>query len=202
MKRKCWSCRRNIVDRDDHCFGCGHLVCVPCAIRYQHTLSGAHARPKRRKRRVVAAVILLLFAAPLHAQEPVNRWADWASYGTAAINPTIAAVDAWRSPSRGCHFARLALEEGIGNGLSLTLKHFIVSPRPCLGCQPDGMPSGHTLNATIGFSTSWKWGTAAALTTAQLRTDAHRHTPWQVLAGAGLGVLAEGLGHAIIRCEE
>lgn len=116
------------------------------------------------------------------------------------VNPTIAAVNAWRSPDRACRFGQLALSEAIGNGVALILKKGLVSARPCLGCQPDGMPSGHTMNGTIGFSSRWKYGVVFSVATAELRTDAHRHTPWQVAAGAVLGVGAEAAGH-LLKCQ-
>jgi membrane-associated phospholipid phosphatase len=150
-------------------------------------------------RRVLALALLLLMSEPAAAQPPVERWADWASFGTALVNPTIAAVDAWRSPRRGCRLGQLAISELVGNAASMTLKHFIVSPRPCLGCASEGMPSGHTMNSTIGFSSRWKVGVVFTVATAELRTDAHRHTPWQVAAGAALGIGAEAAGH-LLRC--
>lgn len=146
-------------------------------------------------------LIVLLFAAPVSAQVPVSPAPDWVSYGTAAVNPTIAAIEAWRSPSRACRFGQLAISEAVGNVAALTLKHFIVSPRPCIGCQPDGMPSGHTMNSTIGFSSHWKVGVVFTVATAELRTDAHRHTPWQVAAGAALGIGAEAAGH-LLKCRD
>lgn len=152
--------------------------------------------------RAYASILaVLLLAAPAAAQVPVAPIADWASYGTAIVNPTLAAVDAWRSPARTCRFGQLAISELVGNGVALTLKHFVVSPRPCLGCVADGMPSGHTMNSTIGFSSRWKVGVIFSLATAELRTDAHRHTPWQVAAGAALGVGAEAAGH-LLHCHD
>lgn len=148
-----------------------------------------------------AAVVIALWflATPAAAQPPVEPWANWASYGTALVNPAIAAVDAWRSPHRGCRLGQLAISELVGNAASMTLKHFLVSPRPCLGCGSDGMPSGHTMNSTIGVTARWKVGVLFTVATAELRTDAHRHTPWQVAAGAALGFGAEAAGH-LLRC--
>jgi membrane-associated phospholipid phosphatase len=152
-------------------------------------------------------VLALLFCAPIvHAQPPpdtrppTQAWANWASYGSAVVNPTVAAIEAWRSPQRKCRLGQLAISEAVGNGTSMLLKHFIVSPRPCLGCASDGMPSGHTMNSTIGFSSSWRLGVGFVWGTAVLRKEAHRHTPWQVAAGAALGIGAEAAGH-LLRCE-
>lgn len=130
------------------------------------------------------------------AQEPVKQWADVASYGTAAINPTVAAVEAWRSSSRGCRLGRLALSEAIGNGVTLAMKHWLVSPRPCLGCLPDGNPSGHSVNGSIGMLSS-RWGFSAAVATGVLRHEANRHTWRQVGAGLLVGVGSEAAGRLI-----
>lgn len=163
----------------------------------------AKAKTPAVKAQVFTGVlILVLVAGPAHAQQPVNHWADWASYETAAVSPAIAAVKAWKSPDRSCKLKQLALSEGIGNGLALAMKHFIVSPRPCVGCSPDGMPSGHAMNAMIGVRASWKWGGAAALATEELRRDANRHTRTQGAVGLGLGALAEFAGHTFVHCQE
>ena len=145
-------------------------------------------------------LVLLLLAAPVHAQEPVVRWADWASWGTAAANPTIAVVRAARSESPKCRLAQLALSEAVGNGATFAVKHLVASPRPCLGCAPDGMPSGHTANSAIGFSRHWQLGLAFTLGTAALRTDANRHTKEQVFWGAVLGFTGEAAGH-LLKCQ-
>lgn len=145
--------------------------------------------------------VLLLLAAPLQAQVPVSPIADWASYGTALVNPTIAAVEAWRSPARACRFGQLAISEAVGNVAALTLKHFIVSARPCIGCLPDGDPSGHSMNAMIGFSArNWGMGLSFGFATGALRYDAHRHFPSQIAKGLLLGAGAEAAGH-LLRCQ-
>lgn len=149
-------------------------------------------------KRISIVAVLLLSASPLYAQQPVTKWADWSSYGTAAVNPALAA---WDARHDRCKLARLAVQESIGNGLTLALKHRIVSVRPCVGCAPDGFPSGHTMNSLIGFSRNWKVGLAFGLATAELRNEANRHTPWQILAGAGVAVAAEASGY-LIRCQE
>jgi membrane-associated phospholipid phosphatase len=129
--------------------------------------------------------------------EPVP---DWASYATAAVNPTVAAVQAFRSEHRWCRLGQLGLSELVVNGSTLTLKHFIRSARPCLGCPPDGFPSGHTANSVIGISSGWQVGMTFPVSTAGLRMAAHRHTPMQVLTGALLGAGSEYVGH-LLRCE-
>lgn len=154
-------------------------------------------------------LLLLVSMVPLAAQEPVRQWADWASYGTAAVNPTIGAIDAWQSERRGCHLAQLLVSEGVGNGLSISLKHLIHSPRPCVGCAADGMPSGHTMNSVIGINqahpaSSWKGrvliGATTVALTGLLRWQANRHTWEQIGWGAVLGVGAEFSGQ-LVRCD-
>ena len=144
--------------------------------------------------------LVLLLASPARAQEPVEKWADYTSWATALANPTIAAVQAARSSDPKCRLGQLALSEAIGNGATLALKHLIVSPRPCVGCAPDGMPSGHTMNSAIGVSSRWQVGLFFTLGTAELRTAANRHTPAQVAAGAALGFVAEWAGHRLLHC--
>ncbi len=112
------------------------------------------------------------------------------------MNPTVATVEALRSDQKKCLLVRIALSEAILNGTALTMKHFILSPRPCLGCQPDGMPSGHSGNSMIG-ATGWRYGIVFGAATGSLRMQANRHTPTQVAAGLLLGAGAEFAGKLI-----
>lgn len=155
-------------------------------------------------------IAFLLFAVPVHAQQPVNRWADWASYGTAAVNPTWSAVDAARSKRPWCNLGRLALTEGLITTTELTMKHFIFSPRPCAGCDLHGMPSGHSARGMEGLlsrgptgARHWQLGLSFAWATQELRGEdfANRHTGKQRIAGVFLGASAELIGQ-LIRCEE
>ena len=146
----------------------------------------------------LVAAALLLLSGTAQAQEPVSHWPDAVSWGTALTNPTLAAVDALRSEQKGCRLGRLALSEGIVNGVGLTLKHFIVSPRPCIGCAPDGFPSGHSANSMVG-SFGWRYGIVFGASTASLRLEANRHTPKQVAAGLLLGAAGEFAGR-LIKC--
>jgi membrane-associated phospholipid phosphatase len=146
---------------------------------------------------VKTLALLLVLVPSVAIGQAVRPVPDVASYATAAVNPTAAVLEAWRAPSRACAFERLALSEAIGNGVTLTVKHFVTSPRPCLGCAPDGMPSGHTMNSAIGFS--WRYGFAFTVGTAALRVAAHRHTPKQVFVGMVIGLGAEAAGR-LVRC--
>jgi membrane-associated phospholipid phosphatase len=154
------------------------------------------------RRLILLTVIWGTLAGAASAQVPVDPAPDVVSYATAAINPALGVIDAWRSEHRGCRLAKLALSEVVGNGLTLAIKRVVVSPRPCVGCAPDGMPSGHTMNSVLGTGTDhWQLGVAFAIATGGLRQAAHRHTLPQVLVGAGIGVLSESLGH-LLRCQE
>jgi membrane-associated phospholipid phosphatase len=159
-----------------------------------------------RQRSAAAAfaivTLVVLGSSPALAQTAPNvvPWADVMSYATAAVAPSISVATALRSSEPRCQLLRLGVSEAIGNGLTLTLKHLVNSPRPCSGCAADGMPSGHTMNSTIGFSSHWQVGLAFALGTAELRTGAHRHTPMQVAAGAAIGAFAEWAGRAWVHC--
>ncbi len=148
--------------------------------------------------RILFLLACLFTPLLLHAQEPVKPWADVSSWGTAMVNPGVAAVEAWRSPSRGCRLGRLALSEAIGNGITLIAKRSFDSPRPCLGCAPDGFPSGHTMQSSLGMFSS-RWGFTATIATGFLRHEANRHTWRQVVAGAAIGIGSEAAGR-LIRC--
>ncbi len=151
---------------------------------------------------ISCALLMLLAPASASAQgEAVRPVPDWASYATAAVNPTWAATDAWRSSDRWCRLGQLAIAEGIGNAVSLTMKHYVVGERPCFACDPDGMPSGHSVNADIGFSRHVGWGLAFGFSTAALRVAAHRHTWPQVLTGLAIGAGAD-LGGRLLRCQD
>ena len=157
-------------------------------------------------RAAIALGILLVLATPLSAQVPVEPIADAASWATSLVNPTAAAIRAIRSPDPKCALSRLLVAEGIGNATVLTLKHFLVSPRPCLGCDTHGWPSGHSMNSVIGAASGWRvdigFGVSlgAAVGTAGLRVGAHRHTPAQVVAGLLLGAGVEALSYGLVRC--
>lgn len=141
-------------------------------------------------------------ATPAGAQEAVSPAPDAVSYATAFVNPTVAAIRAVRSDHRWCRFGQLGISELVGNATTLTLKHVVRSPRPCAGCGADGFPSGHTMNSVIGVASGWQLGMTFPVSTAGLRMAAHRHTPWQVLAGAAIGGLAEYAGHFVLKCGE
>ncbi len=155
----------------------------------------------------------LLIASPVLAQDkPVLAVPDDISYVTAIANPISAAIAAYRVPSgeKVCAFGRLAITELVGNGATIGIKHWVVSPRPCLGCAPDGEPSGHTMNSVLGSSSAqwwnlggWqRWALSAGMValTGFLRHDANRHTWFQIVSGALVGAGAEAAGH-LLRCE-
>lgn len=149
-------------------------------------------------------LIVLLLAAPAAAQQAVQPVPDALSYGTAAINPAIAAYKALKSSNKPCALSRLAVSELIGNGVSIGIKRWRYghadAVRPCLGCDPDGAESGHSMNGAIGAFSSG-WGIAFALPTPFLRVEAHRHTKKQAVLGTLLGLGADALGHVIVRCD-
>lgn len=151
-------------------------------------------------RTAFALVCFLLVSTAAVAQQPVVKWADVASYGTAAVNPTVAAVEAARGPDKWCHLGQLGISELLLNTTVLTMKHFIVSPRPCIGCGVDGMPSGHFANSLIGNSWNRSLGFTVSFATADLRYEAHRHTKTQLLVGGLLGAGADWAGPKLLHC--
>jgi PAP2 superfamily len=152
--------------------------------------------------------LLLTLATPVAAQElePVGPGADVASWATSLFNPTAAAIRAIRSDDPKCQLSRLMVAEGIGNVTVLVLKHFLVSPRPCIGCDNHGWPSGHSMNGLLGSGSGYNhdigFGVSVtmAVGTAGLRVAAHRHTPQQVIAGLLIGVGVEALSYRLVQC--
>jgi len=155
------------------------------------------------------ALVLLVFisAIPLAAQEPVVKWADGFSWGTAIINPVWGVIEAARGERPGCHLAQLAISGAVAIPTAFVLQHVVVSPRPC--CAGNGMPSAHATIGMIGlaqpspgrtFTLRMTIGFASAGTTAGLRQVANRHTAAQVLAGLALGAGGEVAGQ-LIRCD-
>ena len=149
--------------------------------------------------RFFCAILVVFLPQITLAQEPVAKIPDAVSWGTAFVNPAIAAVKAARSATPKCELLRLGLSEAVGNVATIAIKHFVVSPRPCLGCAPDGSPSGHSMNATIGVS-GWRYGLLFSVGTMQLRREANRHTLPQVLQGFAVGIGAEAAGR-LLKCE-
>lgn len=146
------------------------------------------------------SILILTIPRSSCAQEPVNRLADWSSYGTAVVNPTLGVIGALRSSDPKCQLGRLALSEGLGNGVTALIKTTVHSPRPCLGCPSDGMPSGHTMNSAVGANWHPRFGLSFTLSTGDLRTAANRHTPAQVVAGALLGIAADYAPRLFLHC--
>lgn len=154
---------------------------------------------------LLSAVLVLLCAVPCAAQDlPVRPVPDWASYGTAMVNPAVAAYNALTSSTPKCKLAQLAIAEAVGNGVTIGLKRWRFGQpdavRPCAGCAPDGDPSGHSMNATIGaFETGWVVGASFSVGTGILRNVANRHTKTQVVKGLLIGVGANAAGR-LLKC--
>jgi membrane-associated phospholipid phosphatase len=159
---------------------------------------------------LLMAFCVAALAVDVSAQEPVAMGPEVASFATAAVNPTMAVIKAWRSQHRWCHLGQFVIAQGIGQTTTFGMKHFIngkSAERPCIGCDHDGMPSGHSMNSAIGAgwpANGWQWGMSIGFTlaTMELRRAAHKHTTPQVLAGAGIGLGSEWAGHHLLHCPE
>lgn len=144
-------------------------------------------------------LVVVLLVVPVRAQEPVNPVLDKLSYATAFVNPAVAGWKAVRSEHPKCKLARLAIAEAVGNTSTLLVKHYVPSPRPCLGCPADGLPSGHTMNSAIGNSSEWALGASFVWGTGALRHESKRHTWKQVALGAFIGVMSDQAGQ-LLKC--
>lgn len=155
---------------------------------------------------MMLVVAMLTLAVPAAAQEEVQTWPDAISWGTAAFNPAMAVWRATRSSDPKCRLSQLLVSEGIGNAVAFTLQRFIISPRPCLGCRPNGAPSAHSMNSVIGITSGWRVdigfgvGVGAAIGTAAGRVAARRHTKAQVIEGLLLGAASEWVGRSLVKC--
>lgn len=146
-------------------------------------------------------ICLLFLSSPCYAQDkpPVIDWADKASWVTASIGPSESIIEALRSSNKKCNLLKFGVKEIIANVSVITFKHFIHSERPCLNCQDDGTPSGHTANAFTG--NNWQVSVTAGIVTGILRHKANRHTWKQVALGAIDGIGSNLLGN-LIHCKE
>lgn len=145
-------------------------------------------------------LVLLLLSPAAYAQE-VRPIPDALSYATAAVNPSIAIWKAVHSKHKVCSLTQLGVSELVGNGVTLTMKHFIKSTRPAASLAPDGMPSGHSMNSMLGsMSSGWVVGASFSIGTGALRKAANRHTTNQVLVGWAIGAGADLSGH-LLHCE-
>ena len=158
--------------------------------------------------KVIVAVLLL--SVSLAAQEPVRPVPDIISWGTALTNPTIAAVQAFRSEDRLCRFGQLGISGGITTTVGLLAQHYLHSPRPCVGspgCSGNGDPSMHAAIGVLGLSRGFQSGLgltfsiSLAVGTAAGRVDARRHDPKQAAFGLVLGGLSELAGRTLLRCQ-
>jgi membrane-associated phospholipid phosphatase len=145
--------------------------------------------------RIVALALLLLMPTPARAQEPTPfRWTTHeaiparVSDGLAIGQITLATVDAWRAPERGHALRCLAARNAIGMGATELLKRVVHRGRPD-GSDQLSFPSGHTMLATVNGRPGWRYGLTVGVGWG--RMAAGRHYATDVLAGAGIGWLAQ-----------
>lgn len=142
----------------------------------------------------VLAIVLML-AAPAAAEEPTPlRWASHEaipariSDGMAAAQVVLAVVDAARADDRRHAFGCLALRNGIAIGAAELLKHVVHRTRPDESDR-QSFPSGHTALATANGASGWRYGLTVGVGWG--RQAAGRHYASDVLAGLGIGLLAQ-----------
>jgi hypothetical protein len=45
---KCFSCGTKCDAKNDYCYGCGNIVCVECALIYDHMKDGEHGQETKK----------------------------------------------------------------------------------------------------------------------------------------------------------
>jgi membrane-associated phospholipid phosphatase len=145
-------------------------------------------------------LLVLLVATPAAAEEPTPlRWREHAAVPARASDALVisgiglATIDAWRAPRRGRALTCLAVEHAVTIAATEILKRAVGRRRPD-GTDALSMPAGHTALAALNTRAGWRasltvgvgWG----------RQAAGRHYATDVLAGAGIGFLADRI------CEE
>lgn len=159
----------------------------------------------------IVAVVLALSSLPGAAQSSHSPWgskvADAAQWAPAALPWGVKiAGGATRSD-----WGRMAVSQGIGAivmaGAVEGLKHWTDAPRPD-GSDRHAFPSGHAAVAFMGATMverelGWRspWYTFGAYSLASAvameRVIDRRHRPVDVIAGAGIGILAAHIGYAV-----
>lgn len=149
--------------------------------------------------RIVGFLCVALCAAPVAAGEPTPlRWASHAavparvSDGLVAAQIGLAAVDAWRADDRRHALGCLALRNGLAIGATELLKRALHRTRPDASDNLS-FPSGHTALATVNGAAGWRYGLTVGVGWG--RQAAGRHYATDVLAGAGIGWLAQHACH-------
>lgn len=158
----------------------------------------------------VAVVLSLL---PLHgAAQPAHS--SWGGKVADVVQWTPAALP-WGVKIAGgqtrSDWGRMAVSQGIGAivmvGAVEGLKHWVDEPRPD-GSDRHAFPSGHAAVAFMGATMverelGWRspWYTFGAYSLASAvaveRVIDRRHRPVDVIAGAGIGILATHIGYAV-----
>jgi phage protein D len=145
--------------------------------------------------RLIASVaVVVTLASPVAAEEPTPlRWKDHEaipariSDGLVAAQVTRRAIEAWRSERRGKALTCMAVENAVTIAATELLKRAFGRQRPD---KSDflSMPSGHTAMATVNGRSGWSYSLAVGVGWG--RQAAGRHYATDVLAGAGIGMIA------------
>jgi len=112
--------------------------------------------------------------------------------GTVGVSAQIGAdtFASWRSANRRSAFLHQGCRLGLAFGVSELLKRAIPEDRPD-GSDRQSFPSMHTALASASAGWQWSAGVSLGAFVGASRVGANKHHWGDVLAGAGLGALAQ-----------
>lgn len=156
-----------------------------------------------RMKRLSIIFAVLLFCLSSRAQVKESSYIEtWAQYAPMAADLALGVFGA----DAGENFLGRTLELGISFVIDAAivdavLKNVVDEVRPD-GSAHNSFPSGHTSTAFVGaelvrLEYGWGWGAGAyavATGVGVMRVVHQRHYWWDVLAGAGVGILSANVG--------
>jgi len=154
-------------------------------------------------------IFLLMCCAPARAQytREVANIETWVQYAPAVVDFTLGFANNVKSDYTWEERAvKLAISYAAEIALTQSLKAIVKEQRPD-GSAMNSFPSGHTATAFVGAELirqdyGWWFGLGAyavATGVGVMRVYHQRHWWWDVLAGAGIGVLSANIGNWVLK---